>query len=729
MKRHALLAILLGSLLAAQAFATEPAPNPLHPLFAPLDADGVPVLHSKATPDSTKTCGACHDVAAIAAHQTHAKGPWHVDCARCHWPHGTLPTDPAAFDDEGRYTRRAMKVAAPNDETCASCHVLTQTNDAPLSIPESYAADFFAGPNEPRLDLTQTTGAIFSAQAPSASALNLAAKEAHNEPWDVHAKRLVGCIACHYAPNNPTHESAAKRKLPFLTSDPRRLSFAAYLRAPDHRLTKARCESCHDPLAVHDFLPFKNTHLRALECQSCHAPMLFGPALKSVDATVLDAAGLPPTTYRGYAQKSEEAQNAGLTTGYTPFLLATTTGGKKLAPFNVVTHSAWIDAATGKEVTLNELRAATFDGRLSLSAEEPLRLDTPAKQEAIAARLKARGVAQPQIRVSLTAVPIAHGTQGGALVTRRCDACHAEDSRLDREIELAAFVPPGATLDANSLGTLSRNAAQGLSLKPAPSDTYVVGHTPTRLVDGLGFALFVMTALGAAAHGAWRLLTRKRRVHSPLALRRAYLYGGYERLWHWLMAASILVLLLSGFAIHTTGAKDSWPLSSWVSLHHLFALILTVNAALSLFYHLATSAIRQFLPPGENLPGAVKEQLAFYLRGIFLGQPHPTAKTETRKMNPLQQLTYLGLLNVLFPFQLASGALLYLADAKPHWVAALGGLGALGPLHTLGSWLFLSFFVMHLYLTTTGHTPLANIRAMVTGYDELEDDSKGGDHA
>jgi thiosulfate reductase cytochrome b subunit len=52
--------------------------------------------------------------------------------------------------------------------------------------------------------------------------------------------------------------------------------------------------------------------------------------------------------------------------------------------------------------------------------------------------------------------------------------------------------------------------------------------------------------------------------------------------------------------------------------------------------------------------------------------------------------------------------------------AQLGGLTYLAPVHTMVSWLLASFIVGHVYLTTTGATPLASIRAMMTGWDGLE---------
>jgi thiosulfate reductase cytochrome b subunit len=50
----------------------------------------------------------------------------------------------------------------------------------------------------------------------------------------------------------------------------------------------------------------------------------------------------------------------------------------------------------------------------------------------------------------------------------------------------------------------------------------------------------------------------------------------------------------------------------------------------------------------------------------------------------------------------------------------LGGLVFLAPLHAFGAWMFTAFLIMHVYLTTTGPTPLANVQAMVLGWEEME---------
>jgi Ni,Fe-hydrogenase I cytochrome b subunit len=44
--------------------------------------------------------------------------------------------------------------------------------------------------------------------------------------------------------------------------------------------------------------------------------------------------------------------------------------------------------------------------------------------------------------------------------------------------------------------------------------------------------------------------------------------------------------------------------------------------------------------------------------------------------------------------------------------------------HTLGAFLLMAFLVLHVYMTTTGKTLTSNIKAMLTGYEELEEQDK-----
>lgn len=194
------------------------------------------------------------------------------------------------------------------------------------------------------------------------------------------------------------------------------------------------------------------------------------------------------------------------------------------------------------------------------------------------------------------------------------------------------------------------------------------------------------------------------------------LYSLHERIWHWLQAAAMLLLLLTGFAIHYPdrfGILGS--MANAVRWHSWLAFALIANAFLGLFYHLTAEKYHHFVPRMEDFTGAAIRQVRFYLYGIFHGEHHPLETDPRRKLNPLQKLTYLALLNVLLPFQIVSGVLMWGADRWPQWFKRVGGLWVIAPLHSLGAYLFLAFLIGHIYLGTTGRTPSELLRAMTTG--------------
>jgi thiosulfate reductase cytochrome b subunit len=201
-------------------------------------------------------------------------------------------------------------------------------------------------------------------------------------------------------------------------------------------------------------------------------------------------------------------------------------------------------------------------------------------------------------------------------------------------------------------------------------------------------------------------------------MKRIELYSAFERIWHWLQAGAIITLLITGLEIHAPDRIHllGFARATWV--HEALALFTVANAFLALFYHLATGAIRQFFPQPRDFFSLAIAQVGYYLRGIFTGAPHPFLHEPGRKLNVLQQVTYLGVLNLVLPLQVATGVLMWKAQDWAALVNRLGGLHGVASVHVLCAWIFGAFVVMHVYLTTTGRTPLAHLRAMVLGWEE-----------
>ncbi|HUA61016.1 MAG TPA: cytochrome b/b6 domain-containing protein [Verrucomicrobiae bacterium] len=193
------------------------------------------------------------------------------------------------------------------------------------------------------------------------------------------------------------------------------------------------------------------------------------------------------------------------------------------------------------------------------------------------------------------------------------------------------------------------------------------------------------------------------------------LYTLHERIWHWLQAAVMILLIASGFTIHYPDRFGIFGSMAFaITVHTWLAGALIVNAFLGAFYHVTAEKYHHYLPGMEDFTGAALHQARFYVYGIFKGEKHPLETDPRRKLNALQKITYLALLNVLLPYQIVTGALLWGEDRWPKLFDSIGGLWVLGPAHTLGAYLFLAFLIGHIYLATTGSTPASLLRAITT---------------
>jgi thiosulfate reductase cytochrome b subunit len=204
-------------------------------------------------------------------------------------------------------------------------------------------------------------------------------------------------------------------------------------------------------------------------------------------------------------------------------------------------------------------------------------------------------------------------------------------------------------------------------------------------------------------------------------MRQEYVYQAFERFWHWTQAALIVFLGVTGFEIH--GSFQFFGYAQAVRYHNLAAIAFLVLIAFAIFWHFTTGEWRQYVPTLTNL----RAQADYYVFGIFRNAHHPTRKTVLSKLNPLQKLVYAGLKLLVIPVIALSG-LLYMFYRYPqrYEVIALRieSLRTIALVHTLGAFLLVAFFIAHLYLITTGRTLTSNLKAMLTGYEELEEEPK-----
>ncbi len=199
-------------------------------------------------------------------------------------------------------------------------------------------------------------------------------------------------------------------------------------------------------------------------------------------------------------------------------------------------------------------------------------------------------------------------------------------------------------------------------------------------------------------------------------MKKVYVYKIFERFWHWAQALFIFILIVTGFEIHST--YNLIGFEAVVKLHNYTAWAFLVLIGFAIFWHFSTGEWRQYIPTTKFMLA----QAEYYVTGIFKGAPHPTKKLIYNKFNPLQRIIYLGLKILVIPVQVISG-FLYLYFNYPVKGFELESLQAVAVFHTFGAFLLFSFIIAHIYLTTTGHKPLSSIKAMLTGWEEMDDET------
>jgi thiosulfate reductase cytochrome b subunit len=197
-------------------------------------------------------------------------------------------------------------------------------------------------------------------------------------------------------------------------------------------------------------------------------------------------------------------------------------------------------------------------------------------------------------------------------------------------------------------------------------------------------------------------------------VKKVYLYTRFERLWHWLQGLMILVLMITGFEVHGTFTLMGFQTA--VDVHNFVGLSWLVLFAFFVFWLLTTGEWKQYIPTTKKL----FDVIVYYAYGIFKGQEHPVQKSAGAKHNPLQRLTYLGISAMLLPIQMVTGLLYFLYND----ITQIIPLPILAAVHTLVALFLLNFLIIHVYMTTTGHSLFSHITGMITGWEEIYESTK-----
>jgi thiosulfate reductase cytochrome b subunit len=85
-------------------------------------------------------------------------------------------------------------------------------------------------------------------------------------------------------------------------------------------------------------------------------------------------------------------------------------------------------------------------------------------------------------------------------------------------------------------------------------------------------------------------------------------------------------------------------------------------------------------------------------------------------------MIYQIIMMLLFPVQIYTGTLLWDVKRFSAQVEFFGGVRVIDTVHVLVFIAFVFYILVHVYLGTLGHTRTAHFKAMMTGYEEMDDE-------
>ena len=197
-----------------------------------------------------------------------------------------------------------------------------------------------------------------------------------------------------------------------------------------------------------------------------------------------------------------------------------------------------------------------------------------------------------------------------------------------------------------------------------------------------------------------------------------YMHPAPVRVWHWVNAIGFIILILTGTQIRFAEMINLFSLEEAIQVHNYVGFVVIAVYGLWVSYYFGTMKIKLYFPnPRTFVPDAMK-QIRYYTSGIFRGDPNPHVMTPDNKFNALQQKAYVVIMFVFLPVQMITGLFLWRVKTFENYIDLLGGVKILSTIHVMLFFFFTAFIIVHVYLSTLGHTPLAHLKAMFTGYEE-----------
>ncbi|MEX0982115.1 MAG: cytochrome b/b6 domain-containing protein [Bacteroidales bacterium] len=202
----------------------------------------------------------------------------------------------------------------------------------------------------------------------------------------------------------------------------------------------------------------------------------------------------------------------------------------------------------------------------------------------------------------------------------------------------------------------------------------------------------------------------------------SYHYPLSIRLWHGLNAVCILILIATGISMYYVDpGRNLIEFSRAVKIHNIAGVILSFSYLIFFIANITTGNRKYYKMPLKGLGKRLIRQSRYYAIGMFKGEKKPYPITEERKFNPLQKLFYVIIMYVGVPLVIISGLGLLFPESVVKALFGVSGILVTAVVHAAMGFFISLFLVIHIYVSTIGHTKSANFKSIINGYGWIEE--------
>ncbi|MCX6301528.1 MAG: cytochrome b/b6 domain-containing protein [Bacteroidia bacterium] len=203
-----------------------------------------------------------------------------------------------------------------------------------------------------------------------------------------------------------------------------------------------------------------------------------------------------------------------------------------------------------------------------------------------------------------------------------------------------------------------------------------------------------------------------------------YLYPLWIRLWHFVNAILIMILIITGAAMQFADADHPLLTAGFAGsarLHDVAAIILTISYIAFVAGNIVTGNSKYYRISKKNLFSGTGKQLKYFLYGMFRKEKQPFPVTMDNKFNPLEKVSYNLIMYIIMPLLILSGIIMLFQDLKVIIVFGTGLFIFTDILHIILGFLVSVFLIIHVYCCTIGPKPGSLFRGLISGYQESEE--------